>query len=336
MEMFMKAIEAHAATMPETAIPPDRGLNPSPGPLNSVGLANSAAGAAGALAGWAMTSISKKLAATDLQSGIGGSVVSPPSQANGTGDTLAPPGAFISTPSFSQASPSSVPTSSSKGMKLGGNRTGSLVDELAAEAAPVVHAPGAWDDEGDDDLMDVNADGGDWSEFAKAPGAPELEAVHDPDAWGDMLDSSSKPASPPPPVAALPNLSAFAPAPRKPAASPATAKSKSPSAPQPKAASSLVPPKQQQTRSSSVPRASRNASDARAASPAHAPEATDDWDNSDSAWKAEDSTAAPTAGTTPTTPLSAMSKEEKAAEMARRKEERKQRIAQLKEQKKKG
>lgn len=50
-------------------------------------------------------------------------------------------------------------------MKLGGNRSGSLVDELAAEAAPAVHAPGAWDDEDDGDLMDVTADGGDWSMF---------------------------------------------------------------------------------------------------------------------------------------------------------------------------
>lgn len=84
MEVFMKAVEAHAATMvrlwrlhvhspvlklnstpvtqPETAIVPDQGLSsPSPGPLNSVGLANSAAGAAGALAGWAMTSLTKKV-----------------------------------------------------------------------------------------------------------------------------------------------------------------------------------------------------------------------------------------------------------------------------------
>ncbi|KIO30376.1 hypothetical protein M407DRAFT_155749 [Tulasnella calospora MUT 4182] len=223
-------------------------------------------------------------------------------------------------------------------MKLGGNRAGSLVDELAAEAAPVAHAPGAWDDEGDGDLMDVYADAEDWSEFAKAPGAPELEAVHDPDAWGDMLDLSSKSSSPPPPppVAAMPNLSTFAPATRKPAASPAATKSKPPSTPQPKTAPSLVPPIQQQTRSSSVPRLSRNASDSGVASPARAPEGTDDWDTSDSAWKAEDSTAGPTASATPTTPLSAMSKEEKAAEMARRKEERKQRIAQLKEQKKKG
>lgn len=50
-------------------------------------------------------------------------------------------------------------------MKLGGNRTGSLVDELAAEATHV-HAPGAWDDDEDDgNLIDVNADAGDWSEF---------------------------------------------------------------------------------------------------------------------------------------------------------------------------
>ncbi|KAG8905155.1 hypothetical protein FRC01_008449, partial [Tulasnella sp. 417] len=304
-------------------------------PLNSVGLANSAAGAAGALAGWAMTSLTKKLAATDLQSGIGGGAIPTPSHTNGS-DTLAVPGAFSSTPSLSQNPPSSLPASSSKGMKLGGNRPGSLVDELVAEAAPVVHAPGAWDDEDDDNLMDVNADAGDWSEFSKAPGAPELEAVHDPDGWGDMLDPSSKPAPPPQPATAMPNLSAFAPAPRKPVAKPAAVKSKPLSTPQPKAAPSLVPPVRQQTRSPSVPRSSLNASDAGTASPSRAPATTDDWDNSDSAWKADDSTTGPTASATPTTPLSAMSKEEKAAEMARRKEERKQRIAQLKEQKKKG
>ncbi|KAG8984065.1 hypothetical protein FRB90_005587 [Tulasnella sp. 427] len=220
-------------------------------------------------------------------------------------------------------------------MKLGGTRTGSLVDELVEEAAPAGKAPGGWDDDGD--LIDVSADTGDWSEFAKAPDAPELEAVHDPDAWGDMLDSSSKPTSPAPPpaAAAMPNLSTFAPAPRKAPATPAANKIKSPSTPQPKTvAASLAPPIHQQSRSPSLPNLSRAMSDNRTSSPAPAAVTSDDWGDDDSTWKADDPGS--TTAATPATPMAAMSKEEKAAEMARRREERKQRIAQLKEQKKKG
>ncbi|TDL22586.1 ARM repeat-containing protein [Rickenella mellea] len=63
MELFIKRLEKHASTMPETALNETGQPNfVSPTALGGQGtLVNSAAGAAGALAGWAMSSLSKKV-----------------------------------------------------------------------------------------------------------------------------------------------------------------------------------------------------------------------------------------------------------------------------------
>ncbi|KAG8898592.1 hypothetical protein FRB99_007336 [Tulasnella sp. 403] len=334
MELFLKRIESHAATMPESASAPENAL--SAALPAQAGIANSAAGAAGALAGWAMSSISKKLATSDLQTTIGGGGIGELPSLNGNATPKSTgfsplgqtPAIAVTSPFDTAVNGRSAPKP--KGMQLGHRTTASLADEVAAEAAAAV--PGAWDDVGDD-LMDVAADAGDWSEFASAPDAPQMEAVHDPEAWGDMLDGSEqKTPSPPPQV--LPNLSSFAPAPRK-AAIGGSSKTRV-HAPVPKSA-----PKQ--TSSPPVPVRGATSPALPVTSPSPTPRSStqlnrptdaNGWDDSDSNWKVDDAVAP--AQSSASAPLAGMSKEEKAAEMARRREERKQRIAQLKEQKKVG
>ncbi|KAI0371108.1 ARM repeat-containing protein [Pilatotrama ljubarskyi] len=205
MELFMKKLEEHAATMasgrwltnavqPETAAPETEILPGGALALNGASpntLVNTAAGAAGALAGWAISSIGKKLAAGDLQttmaSAAGAAIDRPtsapaPLGANGALSSsvlgssipLATPAQPPLTPMFT--SPGAVPTRSlttgggtsrSKGMQLGATKVptsaASIPDWAEEAAAEVENSPGAnpW---GNDDLMDVNADEDDWSE----------------------------------------------------------------------------------------------------------------------------------------------------------------------------
>ncbi|KAI0768728.1 ARM repeat-containing protein [Trametes elegans] len=194
MELFMKKLEEHAATMPETAGPeieiiPGSSLTLNGGSSNNT-LVNSAAGAAGALAGWAISSIGKKLAAGDLQSqmaSVGASIDRPtsaPAPLNaklavgagtvGSGIPTASPAAFPLTPTFSSSG--NVPTrsltstggttSKSKGMQLGATKvpTSASIPDWAEEAAAEIDTPRGSNPWGNDDLMDVNADEDDWSE----------------------------------------------------------------------------------------------------------------------------------------------------------------------------
>ncbi|KAG9031938.1 hypothetical protein FRB95_002074 [Tulasnella sp. JGI-2019a] len=348
-EVYMKAVEAYAATLPVTVLGPEgsssstMGTNgmPSPGAV-AVGYtgaaAGAAAGAAGALAGWAMSSISKKLATSDLQTAIGERPNSAPpsSSTNGSTPTIQLNGGLTSSIG---ASSSNAAVSQTKGMQLGANKVPAcsrLADELAAEARRgSSNVPGGWgDDDGAVDLIDVTADAGDWSEFASAPGAPQLEDVPDPEGWGDMLDpleQTSGTATPKAPAPVMPNLSAFAPITRKAVvASPPpkpkiTQRSSSPALPVTRAGGMSSP-------------SSKNAVAQRGPS---LPQTTaaEDGDNWDNPWDGAQSSEPANSGSVPTTPvasLAGMSKEDKAAEMARRREERKNRIAQLKEQKKAG
>ncbi|KAJ2931247.1 hypothetical protein H1R20_g5851, partial [Candolleomyces eurysporus] len=151
-------------------------------------LVNSAAGAAGTLAGWAISSLGKKLAASDMQSTIASS------------STPTPPGGLpspaINGSSLSEqsrtASPAAQhnpPASKSKAMQLGMKSPGglpshSLADDLAEEIAASETA-NPW---GTDDLIDVNADEDDWSAFETAP-------VSTPALQSPTLSTTSKPAS---------------------------------------------------------------------------------------------------------------------------------------------
>ncbi|KAG8864592.1 hypothetical protein FRB96_005096 [Tulasnella sp. 330] len=344
VEIYIKAVEAYAATLPITVLGPEGSATPA---VISNGMASpaaaaagytgaaagAAAGAAGALAGWAFSSISRKLATSDLQTTIGAAVerpnsAPPPSSTNGSTPTVRLNSALNGSPSGSSSpaitklasSTSTSSLSKAKGMQLGSNKMerSRLVDQLAAEAgggSPST-VPGG--------------------EFASAPGAPQLEDVADPEGWGDMLDpiGTSRTSSPKASaVTAMPNLSAFAPITRKaPVASPP---------PKPKltqTTSSLKLPVTPQRVSSPSPLPDDEDTATRMGSNVSKTTAQmgDDWDHP---WEGAEGNGPVNSGsvpTTPSTPLAGMSKEDKAAEMARRREERKNRIAQLKEQKKAG
>lgn len=192
-------------TQPETAAPETELIPGGMLPLNATSntLVNNAAGAAGALAGWAISSIGKKvrevwppllndivdrplaqLAAGDLQTTMAsaaGAAIDRPTSApvpmgvNGglSGSLLAAAVPPPLTPTFS--SPSGVPTRSlttasaatsrSKGMQLGATKVPSNISSIPdwAEEAAAEVETQGASPWGNDDLMDVNADEDDWS-----------------------------------------------------------------------------------------------------------------------------------------------------------------------------
>ncbi|KAF8995451.1 hypothetical protein BDQ17DRAFT_1365619 [Cyathus striatus] len=304
LDLFIKKLEAHAATMSEAAV-----VEPSDIHITSTGqgtLVNSAAGAAGALAGWAITSLGKKLATTDLQSTLtaAGPSIDRPTSAP------VPPGGFSLESHIGELR--KAPVSSSSLSQLGANKlpaNTALVEFLSEEA----RANGINNNEvnpwGNDDLIDVNADEGDWSAFETAPVVVEPKpALHsvagtvsilndqkllrqsaENDAWESVqvLDPWQNTA--------------------KAHATPAHKRVKSPTS-----------FKQRETSPS-----------LNHESPLHSPAPRD---KSILVTATEPKAVSPALPLTPS--MATMSKEGKAAEMARRKEERKQRIAALKEQKK--
>lgn len=324
VELFLKKLESHASTMPETMAQQENGqlLNPmsSPLPASQTTLVNSAAGAAGALAGWAMSSLSKKLVPGDLQSTMSSltldrSISAPPSTVmNGGSDSKAKLPSLGITPSASTFSSPGLPSSSApKSLKLGANKHKAVVPSLADALATEVENDAGSNAWGSDDLMDVNADEDDWNSFESAPASSKLrptsgrlgstsaaglgfddvaipmsrtpEITVD-DEWGDMDPGSNQIQS-----NAISTWNATYVRPPSPLSRPLSPLSR--------------PAQSRQSASHTSPKL-------RPSSPKLAPRATSP------------------------SPVNAasLSKEDKAAEMARRKEERKQRIAQLKEQKK--
>ncbi|OBZ68346.1 N-terminal kinase-like protein [Grifola frondosa] len=327
MELFVKKLEEHAAAMPETAIVENDVLSigafppAAPGPNT---LVNSAAGAAGALAGWAISSLGKKLAAADLQSTMGsavGSAVDRSTSAplplgtsgmsNGSGSGLA---GALPTPkletrlSSGGATRSLASTSSAKAMHLGASKASTSLNvppEWAEEAAAELEASQSnpW---GNDDLMDVNADQDDWSAFESAAvtdtqnvglglgdvhrrnGSFAAQELNDP--WADLTTSTKNTRS----------SGEWGISPR----------------------SSLSVPPARAATSPHIVNAAQLSLSPRLV-PARSPTPSDSGRTDHNV--GTPSTLHSTVG---------MSKEEKAAEMARRKEERKQRIAALKEHKK--
>lgn len=187
VELFVKKLENHASTMPHTALPESN--NPVGVSLpQQATLVYSATGAAGALAGWAITSLGKKLLPGDLQSTIDGNptaatdehfhsppqagilAVNSPISNHGQKSALPVHAVISATPSL-PFSPTLQPTSRTKGLDLGSRKVSSnrstavLADRLAEEAAmDVTNNP--W---GNDDLIDINADQDDWSAFESSP-----------------------------------------------------------------------------------------------------------------------------------------------------------------------
>ena len=134
------------------------------------GLVNSATGAAGALAGWAIASLGKQLQSSEVHSSLS-------AQPGLSAPVAAPRPSSDSVSSFSSAGPSTstykitpapapVRAKPQTGMRLGATKAAplggsSLVDSLAGEfEEDGDEVAKAW---GTDDLMDVNADEDDWS-----------------------------------------------------------------------------------------------------------------------------------------------------------------------------
>jgi SCY1-like protein 1 len=294
VELFVKRLEAHASTMPETASTEDgEDLNARlPGAYTQAGLVNSATGAAAALTGWAVSSLGKKLAPADMQTMMSSAADASISAPNINGRASSLP--------VSSASPSTNP-SRGKGLQLGGNKapTSTLAEEVANEAGQ--GSSRLWND----DLIDINADEGDWSAFESAPPAAEskLASATDGLGFGISLRASS-------PI--LDDWGAMASSSRPTSRSPDPWRTSHPS----QVSRTLSPQPRRSIASSTLAPAFSPASSARS-TPVSSPRPLPN-----------------TADNTPPVSMAGMSKEEKAAEMARRKEERRLRIEKLKEQKK--
>ncbi|GAA5972574.1 hypothetical protein JCM8115_000271 [Rhodotorula mucilaginosa] len=141
IDMFVKKCEALTASMPDTVIP-DTPTGQSPAlqaaAQTQPGLATNAAGAAGALAGWAFASVSKKLSSAELAAPIEKQVQSPSASLPVT------PGVN----GESRQSRLSVDSNGTDGSSLG--------------AAGGLSKPA---EDWGGDLMDVHDDDGDWNEF---------------------------------------------------------------------------------------------------------------------------------------------------------------------------
>ncbi|WWC64691.1 uncharacterized protein I303_107302 [Kwoniella dejecticola CBS 10117] len=358
MNMFMGRITEMVKAMPDTVLSEEK-ASASYGPVtttapttntNQAGLANSAAGAAGALAGWAISSLSKQLSTPEQHSTMSmtaatglnvPSSTSPNPSPNASPRISSDLGSVTTSPSIPgpsngrlRSGPSSSRTAASgsgSGLKLGGNAkkavagSSNLADMVASE----------WDDNDDDndahnawgtdDLIDVNADQDDWSAFESAP-VPEI-VVPPPQSY--YVTSPKPPSS-----NGISNVNAT----NKPTkASTSSASSGSPSTKQPFASvksplsSSVTSMRSPALSTTSV---STNAeewgdvddtpSETRTASPQKPTSAT----------ITASASAAGASASAPTQSLAGMTKEEKDKEMARRRAERQARIDAMKAQKK--
>lgn len=191
--MFIKKTEQLTANMPDTVLPPEdqqQGTSLSPntavaGSKGQPGLAESAGGAAVALAGWAFTSLSTRLGNSDLQtpmlerrastpSGAGNASTSAQAVVPNRIGNLAQNASSIQGQQRSASQPnlpginangaSNAGTSSSRSSLAFGN--GSIDDILDTDP---MAGSGDWGG----DLIDVAADEGDFDEFESAqPAAP--------------------------------------------------------------------------------------------------------------------------------------------------------------------
>ncbi|KAI5454226.1 Nuclear aminoacylation-dependent tRNA export pathway component [Naganishia albida] len=194
MQMFMTRLEAEAEAMPDTAIPENASHGQTYGPSTTTmlngshtavagsSLVNSATGAAGALAGWAIASLGKQLPVSEAHSTISATPaqVQQPLYAQQNSSDIFQSTSGVPSRSNTPSQASRPPPIRKMGaMQLGGTTGGaragvykpgmstSLVDELAGEfEEDGDEVANAW---GSNDLMDVNADGDDWSTFEEAP-----------------------------------------------------------------------------------------------------------------------------------------------------------------------
>ncbi|OXC70667.1 hypothetical protein AYX13_00645 [Cryptococcus neoformans] len=362
MNMFVSKLTDMVKDMPETALPSDQ--ISSQGPVtttsasissNQGGAVNSAAGAAGALAGWAISSLGKQLKTSEAHSSMNSSGMpagfgasAPTIKFNTASSSPAVPASsrvseeifrpVSASPSLKSVSPqprainafgrtttNSSLSGTSGGMKLAGAKKApgkSLADQLAGE----------WEEEDDgnawgtDDLIDVNADDDDWSAFESAP-VPEVVvpppqpyyvSAPKPKPSSSNITTSAALRSKPtlsPAISSTSSIPTHAPEPVKPASSTST-----PLIPSSPALSTISGAKSPVLSSQvNTTDTERGQMDSASASERSSPQLSVKAGN----------------GTGTLQPnLANMSKEEKEKEMARRREERKAKIAAMKEQKK--
>ncbi|GMK54624.1 hypothetical protein CspeluHIS016_0112100 [Cutaneotrichosporon spelunceum] len=168
MAMFVKRVEEMVASMPATVLSEtDRPVSPP----QSAGMVTNAAGTAGSLAGWAFSSLGKHLQTGEANSSM--TAAPGPEVSPAFTPSFGPPAASrresadVPRTSTSRLSSSTRPKPQGVGMKLAAKPKANLMDELADELDDVANPWG-------DDLMDVNADGDDWTAFESA--APVVEA----------------------------------------------------------------------------------------------------------------------------------------------------------------
>lgn len=162
---------------------------PATNGAGQAGLVNSATGAAGVLAGWAISSLSKQMSTTEVHSTM----------------SATPAAARPPVPSTSVSpSPSSSSTMAPSAPVPGFGSTNKSSMKLKPKvAAPVESFADEWDDGGaanawgTDDLIDVNADTDDWAAFESAP-VPEI-VVPPPQSYyvKPTINGAAKPAAPP-------------------------------------------------------------------------------------------------------------------------------------------
>jgi SCY1-like protein 1 len=201
--MFVKRTESLTANMPDTVLTPEdqqqaAALSPNTsvaGSKGQPGLAESAGGAAVALAGWAFTSLSSRLANTDLATPMLERRASTPSGANSNqlqpgarADPSTAANRIGNLPAIqSQQRSNSQPNLPAITTSLHGNGNGSVGSSSARSSLALGGSSGLLDDildsdpmagSGDwgGDLIDVAADQDDFDEFESAQPAPVVPA----------------------------------------------------------------------------------------------------------------------------------------------------------------
>jgi len=366
VELFMKRLETHVATMPETVLQP-AAVDATSTPMaynapqtsiatgSSAAIVSSAAGAAGALAGWAISSLGKKLAAADMQSTMDAqAAIAPvPTSGSANGHLGVTPAPNIGTsssasslsksfnpppPTFNlQTKPAartkpSTPSSSRpvhvplrKGLQLGATKIQSglpaaLEEELQRQEEEV---------EAFDEDEIANA----WGEPAEdddAVGGGEIDLMDvnaDADDWSAFETApASSDSAVPPRVHITPEAPTRGRSTDDNPWSETFTASTNPTTPPSMWQSS---PNLATSSSTSSPAASTRSSSILATAPSPPKIEVADSDGWTASWGDED--AGSSDAKKEQAAAKVLTKEEKAAEMARRREERKQRIAQLKQ-----
>ncbi|KAF8629253.1 hypothetical protein AX17_005832 [Amanita inopinata Kibby_2008] len=292
IDLFVKRLESHAVKMPEIAAT-DTGDALAQPLQGQTGLVNTAAGAAGALAGWAITSLGKKLAASDLQSTIDPVASTYLERFNHVDSPAGKP-----TSPMANAAPSSAQI---KGMQLPLRQRDVSFEEF--EAQTEIEDTTKRNPWGNDDLIDINADQDDWSAFEVAPTINEPRPVLAQSENNNLTTAN---------VASLTGPRSH---------EKVTLVSR-------KAATAIT---QMKGQGRNLEDLLGSPASSRLSTPISSPRPDRvEWDEAPG-WDSEKRANIDPAPTISS--LAGLSKEEKATELARRKEERKQRIAQLKAQK---